>query len=122
MGVSCVGLEVWDTGNDCKNCKRVELINPDPYSFTIYKKVQIGKHCVCGVTYHNCTNYEGKKILLYKDTDISQFKLVEKLDPHFSEDKNGLYPFARFEPTEEGIEKAILLATLMDKLERDSDE
>ena len=59
----------------------------------------------------DATNYEGEKILLYLDTQLSAFYAAEALDPHFCEGDH-LKPFARFEPTIDGWSAAVQLATL----------
>lgn len=80
-------------------------LNPDPRYFKVLAQQAIGPHLILIVKYPNCANYEGEKILVFLNTD---FKVLDKqgfIDPHFS-DKKGIYPFARFEPTEDGWKAA----------------
>jgi hypothetical protein len=60
---------------------------------------------VLTVKYHDCTNFEGMKIMVYR----GQYTAVPKtLDPHFTKGKKS--PIARFPPTVEGIAMAKALA------------
>lgn len=84
------------------------LPNPDPSNWSIVKHKQIGHWLIVKINYHDCINYEGNKILVFKETNIVKLKIQEKIDPHFSESKNFKSPVARFEPTKEGWQNAIL--------------
>jgi hypothetical protein len=81
--------------------------DPNPFEFTIKKS-----HCEGGLTlalieYHGCTNYEGNKILLFRQ-DVVALASLTMLDPHFLEtDENGL--LARFVPTDEGWKMGMAL-------------
>lgn len=82
--------------------------NPNPRVFKITEEFFL-KHqgaVAIKVTYPNCINYEGNKVLVYRHRGKlkSHLKLHKHLDPHFMEDS--LSPVARFEPTEEGWELA----------------
>ena len=85
------------------------LPNPNPKNYTILRNRVIGRRLLLEIQYHDCTNYEGKKILIFECTlvDLIKQKLI---DPHFCENKDYFSPIARFEPTEEGWENACLLA------------
>lgn len=85
--------------------------NPNPRNFEIIAVATIGRHLVAKIKYPDATNYEGEKILLYLDTQLSAFYAAEALDPHFCEGDH-LKPFARFEPTIDGWSAAVQLATL----------
>lgn len=74
----------------------------------------MGNYLVIEATYPNCTNYEGKKILLYNKYRSSAEVLAAnngELDPHFSEKG----PIARFSP---GTLGRLMLATLLMELEK----
>jgi hypothetical protein len=85
---------------------------PNPRRFEILHGLNIvhgtTTWAILEVLYPDCTNYEGKKILVYKGITTYRLRDLESLDPHFT--KNGITPFARFEPTEEGWEGALSLA------------
>lgn len=84
--------------------------NPNPNNYYIMDSKQIDSFLILKVRYYNCTNYEGKKILLFENCTINDIKKQKKIDPHFCDDKDLYYPIARFEPTEKGWKMAELLA------------
>jgi len=90
-----------------------KLPNPDPNNYKILQGHQIGDFLVLKIRYPDCTNYEGIKILLYKDVDIKTLLKQRKIDPHFSENTHYKSPLARFEPTEYGWRCAIRMAMYM---------
>jgi hypothetical protein len=82
--------------------------NPNPFVFVIEKIVQIGRFTIAQVHYPNCTNYEGRKILLWHGHTLQNIKKLKAIDPHFSEDS--FTPIARFEPTIRGWKMAEKMA------------
>lgn len=78
------------------------LPNPDPKNYSIMCYEQWRDNLVVRIIYHDCTNYEGEKILVFKGTNIQELKRQKLIDPHFSENKDYLSPIARFEPTRRG--------------------
>jgi len=84
--------------------------NPNPKYYNVIGYHKFDKAFILKIHYHHCTNYEGLKIILYKG-QFNPLMLQAPLDPHFKENK-GKYPkpFARFEPTDEGMFTAIQLA------------
>ena len=82
--------------------------NPDPTRFTIIAVEQFGVFCICTVEYPDCTNYEGRKVLVFYDVTEEQLRAQKTLDPHFCDNQH-LSPVARFEPTERGLALARLL-------------
>lgn len=87
-------------------------IEPDPKKFIVEEAIDINGHCILTVIYPNCTTYEGKKILFFSDTESEDIIDQKVIDPHFSD--KGLSPFARFEPTDEGLLAAIKLARVLE--------
>lgn len=62
--------------------------------------------CVAVIRYHDCTNYEGRKVLVYDSTArFHELMKTGAVDPHF--DDKSYSPVARFEPTERGIQLAL---------------
>jgi hypothetical protein len=57
---------------------------------------------VVKVNYPNCVNYEGDKVLVFKDVSEDVLRNSKTLDPHFC-DNCKTSPVARFEPTERGL-------------------
>ena len=84
--------------------------NPDPNNFKIVNSQQAGSLLIIKVNYPDCNNYEGNKILVYKDTDIKTLLKQKSLDPHFSQNTKFKSPIARFEPTNLGWICAIIFA------------
>jgi hypothetical protein len=87
--------------------------NPDPLRWTLVQGYQMGDMCVVCVKYTGCTNYDGKKVMVYENArlrDLTSGK-IRSLDPHFDcRNVNDWVPFARFEPTRRGWNAACLLA------------
>jgi len=82
--------------------------NPDPANYSIlgsYYSENTGRLAV-RIRYPDATNYEGVKVLVYRDTTLAQLKEQKTIDPHFSESTRFKSPFARFEPTKVGWEMA----------------
>lgn len=77
-------------------------LNPSEFHVEYYAQVE--HHLVAMVVYPSCTNYEGRKILVFENTSIGQLESCRLLDPHFVDDapSGALVPVARFEPTTRG--------------------
>ncbi|MCP4520978.1 MAG: hypothetical protein GY827_04670 [Cytophagales bacterium] len=78
------------------------LPNPNPNNYKVIRHYQSGKFLLVELKYLDCTNYEGNKIMLYKDCTMTQLLEQKLIDPHFSNNPNYYSPIARFEPTDEG--------------------
>ena len=76
--------------------------NPDPSNYIVKRYKALDGHLLIEINYPDCTNYEGNKILLYKNTTLIDLINQKHLDPHFSENKSFRSPIARFEPTPSG--------------------
>lgn len=81
---------------------------PNPKNYRIEKIEQVEDNCVVKIIYPDCTNYEGRKILVFKDCLIEDIQKLDVIDPHFCRGEH-LSPFARFEPTIVGWLSAIKL-------------
>jgi len=92
--------------------------DPDPKRFKIESVQKTGVFCLVVVVYPDCTNFGGKKIMVYELADESSGHLdffldAKSLDPHFCEDK--ISPIARFRPDAQGLARAKLFCkTLAD--------
>lgn len=76
--------------------------NAVPSRFKILENYSRGDtHIAVMVNYPDARNYEGTKILVYRNINIYRILNAGTLDPHFSDD-GSLSPFARFEPTVDG--------------------
>lgn len=94
MGINTSGISTGD-------CQPAQGKNPNPFNFRSLTTTQIGDFTIVWLTYPDCTNYEGQKILVFKGTTEAKIRRRKKIDPHFSE-KGQLRLVARFEPTDEG--------------------
>lgn len=83
--------------------------NPDPTNFKVIAVYETNGNTVSLVHYPGAVSYEGLKILLFRGTDSRTIEELSRIDPHFS--RTGISPFARFEPTQEGLGSAIHLAS-----------
>lgn len=82
--------------------------NPDPKNFRFVQFEEVESNLVVMIEYPNCTNYEGKKILLFKEMTLNDLFKKKEIDPHFVETDTSL--MARFQPTNEGWAFAIQCA------------
>ncbi len=90
----------------CEHDRPTRLPNPDPKNFEIVRSERHGSFLLVEVIYPDCTNYEGRKILLYEGVTLERLMDQGSIDPHFSENPNFASPIARFVPTEEGWDMA----------------
>lgn len=60
-----------------------------------------GIYTVAAIRWPDVTNFEGRKVLVYRATP-QQLRAAIELDPHFCEETGPLVPIARFEPTTRG--------------------
>jgi hypothetical protein len=104
--------DIEDIKERLKKLEKAEKRMPIANKYVISKSIQVGKHLVLLLVYPNCTNHEGKKILVFKNINLKD--LLERnnklIDPHFIDNPNFVSPFCRFDPTEEGLECAIQFA------------
>jgi len=74
---------------------------PDPSNWVMVRSISMKPFLIVEVLYPDCKNYEGKKIMVF-NTTLSELRGQLKIDPHFGQENNMIYPIARFQPTEEG--------------------
>lgn len=89
-----------ETVKSLTSYKIVKDIDPNPHKFIILDYIEKSGGILVKIKYPNCTNYEGIKILLFKDKNIKQIRALDTLDPHFLKNDSSL--IARFVPTDEG--------------------
>lgn len=77
-----------------------------------------GRYLLVKIHYPDCKNYEGNKILLYKNCNIDQLLRQKSIDPHFSENKEFHSPIARFEPTDAGWKMGMMIIEFYDAGDR----
>jgi len=90
------------------------LPNPDPRNFKFVSSLQIGQFLVIEIEYPDCTNYEGRKVMVFHST-IQDLLRQGAIDPHFSDNAEKISPLARFEPTLRGREWAMMFAEQLSK-------
>ena len=98
--------------------KPVKLPNPDPYNWIINDSWQRGQYLLIDITYPDCKNYEGKKVMVYEDVTLDELRKQKTIDPHFSSNKKFYSPIARFEPTKRGWEMGMMFIELLWKEEK----
>ena len=88
-----------------ENYKKLEPdnVNPDPKKFRIISTFEVERFLLARVVYPNCTNYEGEKLIVFKDLQKKHLMEMNVLDPHFFPDNNII---ARFKPDDEGFRLA----------------
>lgn len=101
MGMSLMGKS---SSCGCENVDPVET------KFLIIEVIEIGSLIIVIVKYKNCTTFEGNKILVYDNISKKDFLKLKEVDPHFC-DKPHTTPIARFIPTQDGINMAVIFAS-----------
>jgi hypothetical protein len=90
--------------------------NPDPNNYQLVQAEEKNGFLVVKIRYPDCTNYEGNKILVFKDVTLIQLVNQKLIDPHFFQNnKKYTSPIARFVPTDEGWEMALALIEVLSK-------
>lgn len=85
--------------------------NPNPTKFRVLREKRINNFIILKLNYPDCSNYEGNKILLFKDCSLLDIvNQKEGIDPHFSDNKELISPIARFKPDDEGWSMAVFFA------------
>lgn len=87
-----------------------ECVNPDPKNFRIIKHQKINNFLLVMIKYPDAKNYEGQKILMFRNIELTDLLNQGVIDPHFSDNKRYISPVARFEPTDYGWQLATKLA------------
>ncbi len=86
-------------------------VNPDPRRYKILRSKQVDDFLFVMIKYLDCTNFEGKKILVFEDVVLEDLERQKVIDPHFSNSKKYIHPVARFKPTDIWWNYAISLFT-----------
>lgn len=99
----------------CGDTKKEVYYSPSPAleNYTIVNHQQFGQNLVVKIKYKDVPNYEGNKIMVYRNCDIEALKEQKLIDPHFSENEEKHSPFARFEPTLHGWKIACIVAQII---------
>lgn len=57
--------------------------NPNPTNYKFVKVAEHNGYLVVKINYPDCNNYEGNKIMVYKDVDLLTLINNHFVDPHF---------------------------------------
>jgi hypothetical protein len=88
--------------------------NPDPGNWKIVKAKEYDKYLILMMQYPDCTNYEGKKILVFEKITLVDLVNQKQIDPHFFPGNTSVKsPVARFEPTDRGWNMAEAFCQMM---------
>lgn len=97
MGIRLFGSNCGCGSGGCNETATVKVPNPNPKNFRINAIQEVGRYVVAEITYYDCTNFEGRKILVFEDVDIIQISQADEIDPHFCDGKH-ISPIVRFRP------------------------
>lgn len=105
----------WDSSSSTATTSKPDTTgNPDPNNYQLVRAEEHAGYLIVMIKYPDCTNYEGNKILIFRDLTLIQLVNQRLIDPHFfPDDKKHKSPVARFVPTEEGWNMAVMLAKMM---------
>jgi len=92
--------------------EQISLPNPNPANYSVIRSEDVNGKLIIEIKYHDCTNYEGRKIMVYECT-LDELMKQKLIDPHFCNNDNYFSPIARFEPTERGWNNACALANVL---------
>lgn len=114
MGISPFSSTSVSVHDRCHgNCEyaRAARKQPNPKSYTVISSTEVSGYLILEIKYDNCTNYEGRKILMFdRGTKLPKLRRQGGIDPHFSKSTTHIHPIARFEPTLRGHAMAVKLA------------
>lgn len=91
----------------CSTAPTQSAPNPDPSRWMLINKWEFAHAYVLHVEYCDCTNFEGRKVMVFAG-EYHEAMLLMRLDPHFSEDDRS--PIACFKPTPDGLRLAAAFA------------
>lgn len=103
MGV----FKLFSSGSDYTD-NTIPVGNPIPTRFKIVRYEQRGRNLAAEIEYPDARNYEGRKIIVFRDVNFLWLRAQTTIDPHFTQ---GSKVFARFAPTPDGWAAALDIAT-----------
>ena len=89
------------------------LPNPNPLNFIVEKSFKQGNWVMLLVYYPDCTTFEGRKILVFKDVPFKTLEKTPVMDPHFCDNSAHPSPLARFPANEDGWTSGKLFINLI---------
>ena len=110
-----MGLSPFGRSSSVLECTKPDPRNPDPKRYTILSHSTVNQYLILDLQYPNCTNYEGRKILLFdRGVTLKTLRRQGMIDPHFHPSEIVAHPIARFEPTPRGHAMAVRLCQTLD--------
>lgn len=106
MGVRVISRSSYPSGSRLDSRTPPTSNQPDPANYHVLRMAEVGPFLLIELQYLDCTNYEGKKILVFRGVTPVQLMNQRLIDPHFSNSDKYASPIARFVPTDEGWEMA----------------
>jgi hypothetical protein len=82
----------------------------------IEKIASHGRFVMAMIRYPDCTNYEGRKIVLFENVTEDQVKKLDFIDPHFC-NAGHVSPIARYVPTDQGWNRGMKMMQLLAMVE-----
>jgi hypothetical protein len=101
-----MGVSLINSSSSSFDAKPGALPNPDPRRYKILRTMRCRQWLLLELEYLGCTNFEGRKILLFRNTTLEDLRKQVAIDPHFSDNATMISPVARFIPTQDGWEMA----------------
>lgn len=115
-----MGMSVISSSNSyLKNDERIERNlppNPNPSNFVIERTWSMrknSKYLLAQIHYPDCTTYEGRKLIIFKNMTCKELKSSTKINPHFTEEGK---VFMRVIPTMNGFDTAITIIKTLEKV------
>lgn len=78
----------------------------DPKKYSIKRVEKSGDYLIVKINYLDNKEFDGNRILVFKDCTIAELATQGTINPVFSEKKDFIYPIAMFRPDSNGWELA----------------
>ena len=117
MGIRLFGNSFSVHDSSCNDLEWISIIekndkNPNPKNYEINHTLSYKEYVIVDITYPDCDNFEGRKIILMDKDVFDNCSQKNVFDPHFCEN-NDFCPLARFKPTRKGWLMAIKLLKIL---------
>jgi hypothetical protein len=115
-GSRCQGGSTYDSPKVVEKIIKKTIVvkpgQPNPIKFETIRSDQIGTFLIVELQYEGCTNYNGRKILVYENITLKDLNKQGHADPHFSCTQEYYSPIARFKPDTHGWHRACYFARM----------
>jgi hypothetical protein len=115
---SCGNRDYYNNGVE-NLVPKVNLPNPNPHNYTIIRDLErviyvknevVDRFLLIEVEYHDCNNYEGRKIMIF-NCGLQDLLDQGWIDPHFTDNDSCISPIVRIIPTDNGWDFGVNLIT-----------